>query len=121
MIKTRGLRHIQFAVRDGERALAFWRDLLGAEEQFREGSLIFISIPGGDDLITLHESADLAGKPGGVVHFGFVLEPGVDVAGAVAQIEAAGGRVLRTGVHDADKPFIYFMDPDGYEIELFTP
>ncbi len=122
MIKTGGLRHIQFVVRDGERSLAFWRQLLGVEEQFREANLIFVSVPGGDDLITLHESADgPAGAAGGVVHFGFALEPGIDIDAAVGEIEEAGGRILRTGSHGDGKPYIYFTDLDGYEIELYTP
>ena len=48
MIKTRGLYHLHLIVRDLERSLAFYRDVFGLEEQFRDGpKMVFLSTPGG--------------------------------------------------------------------------
>jgi len=119
MIRTEGLRHIQILVRDADRAFAFYHRLFGIEEQFRAGPAIFASVPGGGDMITFAGWPEY--KPGthqGLRHFGFSIDPGVDIAAAVAEIEAAGGTDIRTGTHGEGQPFIYFIDLDGYEVEL---
>jgi len=41
-----------------------------------------------------------------------------DVDAAIAEIEAAGGRLIRRGEHAPGVPFAYVADPDGYVIEL---
>jgi catechol 2,3-dioxygenase-like lactoylglutathione lyase family enzyme len=119
MIRTRGLRHIQILVRDADRALAFYQRLFGIEEQFRDGPAIFASTPDGGDMITF------AGWPAwqpaphqGLRHFGLSIDPDLDIAAAVAEIEAAGGTDIRTGAHGEGEPYIYFHDLDGYEVEL---
>jgi len=126
VIKTYGLRHIQIKVKDVERAFSFYAELLGFEEQFRDGGrTIFASIPDGDDLITLHQpeaSEPLYGLDrGGLLHFGFALPEGTNMSDAERQVIAAGGTDLRRGEHEAGKPFLYFHDLDGYEVELWTP
>ncbi|MEX0749280.1 MAG: VOC family protein [Dehalococcoidia bacterium] len=122
MIRTRGLRHIQFLVRDAERSFAFYQRLFGIEEQFRDGSAVFASVPGGGDMITFAGSSDWRpGAHAGLRHFGFAIDPGTDVAAARAEIEAAGGTAIRSGEHEDAKPYIYFTDLDGYEVELYTP
>ena len=99
MIKTLGLRHIQINVQDVARAMRFYSDLVGAEEQFRDGAhTVFMSIPGGGDLLTLHQpgqSEPLYGRDrGGLVHFGFALPVGSDMDDAARQVAEAGGEVL---------------------------
>jgi catechol 2,3-dioxygenase-like lactoylglutathione lyase family enzyme len=122
MIPTGGLRHIQFLVRDAERSFAFYHRLFGLEEQFRDGPAIFASVPGGGDMITF--AGWPAWEPGthhGLRHFGFAIDPDLDIAAAAAEIEAAGGTNIRTGEHGEGEPYVYFNDLDGYEVELFTP
>jgi len=122
MIPTRGLRHIQFLVRDADRAFAFYERLFGIEERFRDGPAIFASVPGGGDMITFAGwSAWEAGTHQGLRHFGFAIDPNIDIAAAVAEIKAAGGTQIRTGEHAKGEPYIYFTDLDGYEVELFVP
>ena len=126
MIKTFGLRHIQINVQDANRALAFYAELFGAEEQFRSGDgMIFASIPGGGDLLALRQpdaAEPLYGRDrGGLGHFGFALPEGTDMNEAERQVIAAGGTDIRRGDHEPGKPFLYFHDLDGYEVELWTP
>lgn len=122
MIRTEGLTHIHLVVRDLDRALAFYRDAFGLEERFREGRcMVFIATPGGHDLITLNADpaeAHLAGVNGGVDHFGFRLAADTDLDAAIAEIEAAGGALVKRGEHAPGVPFVYVRDPDGYLIEL---
>ena len=122
MIRTRGLTHIHLVVRDLERSLRFYQRVFGMEERFRSGSkMVFLNTPGSQDLITLNEDpaeARLAGVNGGVAHFGFRLANSTDLDTAIAEVEAAGGQLIRRGEHAPGVPFAYVGDPDGYVIEL---
>jgi catechol 2,3-dioxygenase-like lactoylglutathione lyase family enzyme len=62
--------------------------------------------------------AQLAGVNGGVAHFGFRLKDAAALEAAIAEVEAAGGRLIRRGEHGPGVPFAYVTDPDGYLIEL---
>ena len=109
-------------VRDLNRSLRFYQGVFGLEEQFRDGpKMVFLGTPGRADTITLNEdprAQDRAGDNGGVAHFGFRLLDKSDLDAAIAEVEAAGGRLLRRGEHEPDHPFAYVTDPDGYVIEL---
>ena len=122
MIRTRGLTHIHLVVRDLERSLRFYQSVFGMEERFRDGpKMVFLNTPGSQDLITLNEDpaeAQLAGVNGGVAHFGFRLANSTDLETAIAEIEAAGGKLIRRGEHAPGVPFAYVEDPDGYVIEV---
>jgi catechol 2,3-dioxygenase-like lactoylglutathione lyase family enzyme len=91
MIETHGLTHISLAVVQG---------------------------PGPFDVLAFERSAD-AGARGGVSHFGFRLKRAEDVTAAIAEVERAGGTLLRRGEFAPGFPFAYVADPDGYEIELW--
>jgi catechol 2,3-dioxygenase-like lactoylglutathione lyase family enzyme len=122
MIRTHGLTHIHLVVRDLDRSLAFYRQVFGLEELFREGRcMVFLKTPASQDLITLNADpaeARLAGVNGGVDHFGFRLDEGVDLDAAIAEVEAGGGALVKRGEHAPGIPFVYVRDPDGYLIEL---
>ncbi|HSP99894.1 MAG TPA: VOC family protein [Candidatus Dormibacteraeota bacterium] len=122
MIRTQGLTHIHLVVRDLERSLRFYKGVFGMEERFRDGpKMVFLNTPGSQDLITLNEDpteARLAGVNGGVAHFGFRRASSADLDAAIAEVEAAGGRLIRRGEHVPGVAFAYIEDPDGYVIEL---
>jgi catechol 2,3-dioxygenase-like lactoylglutathione lyase family enzyme len=122
MIRTRGLTHIHLVVRELERSLRFYKSVFGMQERFRDGpKLVFLNTPGSVDLVTLNEDpaeARLAGVNAGVAHFGFRLTNTADLDAAIAEVEAAGGRLIRRGEHSPGVPFAYVEDPDGYLIEL---
>jgi catechol 2,3-dioxygenase len=122
MIRTQGLTHIHLVVRDLERSLRFYRQVFGMEERFRSGPrMVFLNTPGSRDTVTLNEDPaqeDLAGRSGGVAHFGFRLCDGGDLDAAIAQVEQAGGRLVERGEHAPGVRFAYVADPDGYVIEL---
>ena len=122
MIRTQGLTHIHLVVRDLERSLRFYQGVFGMEERFRDGpKMVFLNTPGSGDLVTLNEDpteARLAGVHGGVAHFGFRRCDGADLDAAIAEVEKAGGKLIRRGVHGGSVPFAYVEDPDGYVIEL---
>jgi catechol 2,3-dioxygenase-like lactoylglutathione lyase family enzyme len=119
MVRTYGLTHIALAVRDAERSLAFYQQLIGVVPVYRDGGFIQAQTPGSRDVLVFEEGAPHPGRAGGVTHFGFrLVDPG-DIDAAVAAIEPAGGRVLRRGEFCPGEPYVFFEDPDGYEVELW--
>jgi catechol 2,3-dioxygenase len=122
MIRTKGLTHIHLVVRDLERSLRFYQGVFGMQERFRVGpKMVFLNTPGSEDLITLNEdpaAARNAGVNGGVVHFGFCLSDASELDAAIAEVEAAGGKLIRRGEHAPGVSFAYVEDPDGYVIEF---
>ena len=122
MIGTQGLTHIHLMVRNLDRSLTFYKRVFGLEERFREGRhMVFLNKPGSQDLITLNEDpqeGEVAGVNGGVNHFGFRLTDSSGLDGAITEVEAAGGTLIKRGEHAPGVPFAYIRDPDGYVIEL---
>ena len=51
--------------------------------------------------------------------FGFRLVDPDDIDRAIAEVERAGGRLLRRGEFAPGLPYAYVADPDGYEIEIW--
>ena len=119
MIKTHGLTHIGLAVKDPDRSLKFYKDVFGVKEYYRDESSIQVQGPGPHDVIAFERNVRVAGKRGGVDHFGFRLKTLKDIEKAVNEVERAGGKSLRRGEFAPGFPFVYVADPDGYEIEIW--
>jgi catechol 2,3-dioxygenase-like lactoylglutathione lyase family enzyme len=119
MVRTHGLSHVNLAVADPDRSLAFYRAVFGVTEYYRDDEQIQVQGPGRWDVIAFEKAPRDAGKVGGISHFGFrLMEPG-DIDAAVTQAIAAGGTLLRRGEFGPGLPFAYVADPDGYEIEIW--
>ena len=119
MVQTYGLTHINLAVRDLGRSLRFYEQVFGLREYGRGDGLVHTQALGRHDIITFAEDAATAGLSGGVAHFGFrLVDPG-DIDHAIAEVEHAGGRLLRRGEFAPGLPYAYVADPDGYEIEIW--
>ncbi|MGH8597745.1 MAG: VOC family protein, partial [Gammaproteobacteria bacterium] len=97
MIATYGLTHVALAVRDPEASLRFYQQVVGAVAVYRENGSIQAQTPGSRDVLVFEKSPKRAGKPGGVVHFGFRLVTPVDLRSAIATVQGAGGKVLSHG------------------------
>jgi catechol-2,3-dioxygenase len=105
MVRTEGLTHIHLRVSDLGRSLAFYQQVFGLKEMFREGpNMVFLRTPGRRDTITLNQAPDQdkarVGDSGGIAHFGFRLADDVDLELAVQEVRAAGrssdrGNILR--------------------------
>jgi len=121
MVRTRGLYHLHLVVADLDRSLRFYQSAFGMKELFRDGPhMVFLQTPGGSDLITLNGDPALAaqaGKGAGIEHFGFDLAEGQGLDSAIADIEAAGGK-LETRSGPTGRQYAYLRDPDGYLIEI---
>ena len=60
-----------------------------------------------------------AAKGGGIAHFGFRLKRPRDITRAVRAIRAAGGTISSQGEFIPGEPYVFFKDPDGYEVEIW--
>jgi catechol 2,3-dioxygenase len=120
-----GIRHVHLLVAEHTRAIAFYRDVFGMEEQFRDGPIVFLGTPDGGDSLALHlattdDERARVGQQGGWEHFGIHLpDRSADgVHAAVERVKRAGGQVLEQGEHAPGVHFAYVADLDGYAIEI---
>lgn len=120
-----GIRHVHLLVAEHDRAIAFYRDVFGMDERFRDGPIVFLGTPGGGDSLALHLAVtdaerERVGQQGGWEHFGIhVPDRSTDGIDAVVErVRAAGGTLLDRGEHAPGIPYAYVADPDGYAIEI---
>jgi catechol 2,3-dioxygenase-like lactoylglutathione lyase family enzyme len=119
MVKTFGLTHVAVAVRDVDRASAFYREVLGAVEVYRQDGFVQLQTPGTHDVLVFEQEPERAGTAGGIVHFGFRLQDPNDIDAAARAVTGAGGVVKEQGEFVPGEPYLFATDPDGYEIEIW--
>ncbi len=127
-MQANGLYHAVLYVRDLQRSLGFYRNLLGFEvigDAFggRAAALI------GSDRRTHHElllievgdaPGPLAGRRLGLYHLGIKIGDSLDdLRSAKAELEAAGIQIDGATDHSVTWS-LYLRDPDGNEIELYA-
>ena len=120
MIKK--LLHTRYRVRDLEKTVSFYKDVLGLKEVRRHTSgrgsqLVFLKAPEGDEEIEIckfDQSGPVVVGPD-LTHLAFE----VDDLEKFAREAAAKGYPLSDGPHSTGNSKIAFLDaPEGYEVEL---
>jgi catechol 2,3-dioxygenase-like lactoylglutathione lyase family enzyme len=119
MVKTHGLTHIALAVKDAERSLRFYRSVFGVKLVYRLEGFIQAQTPGSRDVLVFDEKAPRTGKRGGIAHFGFRLTDPRDIEAAAKAVRRAGGKIVSKGDFCPGEPYLFFIDPDGYEVEIW--
>ena len=116
------LLHTRYRVKNLEKTVSFYRDVLGLKELRRQKSgrgsqLVFLKAPGSDEEIEIckfDESGPVVVGPD-LTHLAFE----VDDLEKFAKEAAAKGYPLSDGPHASSSGKIAFIDaPEGYEIEL---
>ena len=116
------IEHVNLTVSDLDRSIAFYSDLLDLHVRWKgpiDGDRLGAHV--GDDrfyLALFQATTDGAVehdylKPG-INHFGFVVD---DLDAARRRVEALGATVHLEADYDPGRR-IYFLDPDGHEVEL---
>jgi catechol 2,3-dioxygenase-like lactoylglutathione lyase family enzyme len=119
MVKTLGLTHLALIVTDPERSFQFYHDVFGMLAIYREPNFIQVQTPGARDVLVFEKGTDHVGTSGGIKHFGFRLSDPRDIDKAVTSIERAGGKIKDRGEFVPGEPYVFFTDPDGYEVEVW--
>jgi catechol 2,3-dioxygenase-like lactoylglutathione lyase family enzyme len=118
-VRTHGLTHIALAVRDPQRSLRFYRAVIGALPVYEAKDFVQAQTPGTRDVLAFERKPRRAGRAGGVTHFGFRLQRPEDIGRALRAIRSAGGAVSERGEFVPGEPYVFFTDPDGYEVEIW--
>ena len=118
-VRTYGLTHVALAVRDPKRSLDFYRAVLGVVPVYEDRNFIQAQTPGRRDVLVFERKPARAGRIGGVAHFGFRLERAADLPRALNAVRTAGGRIKEHGEFVPGEPYVFFNDPDGYEVEIW--
>lgn len=119
--------HINLVVRDLNRALSFYQ-VAFPEWKIRDqghsewsgkarnwlhfgADNIYIALADNGD----SDGRDLAGHQVGLAHFAFETS---DIEGMIQRLTAAGFSIANPGVSHPFRRNVYFVDPDGHEIEF---
>ena len=132
MIRIREIDHVVLRVVDLDRALAFYRDVLGCTLERRQDDIGLVQLRAGRSLIDLVPIDGVLGRAGGaaagaegrnVDHFCVRVEP-FDAAAIRAHLRAHAvdaGEVARRFGAEGEGPSLYIRDPDGNVVELKGP
>jgi len=125
-IKVTELDHIVLNVKDVDRSLEFYANVLGLRverlEEFRAGKTGFPSVRiNNDTIIDLFPAKEAVNRPGNLNHFCVVVEKS-DFDGIVEYLSGHGVKILngpisRWGARGRATS-VYFHDPDQNEIEI---
>ncbi|WP_022703313.1 VOC family protein [Pseudorhodobacter ferrugineus] len=121
---TTTIGHVHLKVADLDRALTFYRDVLGFEVQQRYGDqAVFLGAGGYHHHIALNTWESLGGTPApgghtGLYHTAILLPDRASLAAAVKRVLAAGV-VLEGAADHGVSEAVYLRDPDGNGVELY--
>ncbi|MCO6415123.1 VOC family protein [Siccirubricoccus sp. KC 17139] len=116
--------HVHLKVADLDRALAFWRDVIGLEEQARMGNrAVFLSAGGYHHHIALNTWESAGGEPPprgstGLYHVALVYPDRAALGAALLKVIQAGVELEGASDHGVSEA-VYLRDPDGNGVELY--
>jgi catechol 2,3-dioxygenase len=125
-MKAHYLGHVVFYVKDLERSLGFYRDLLGFKEVGRifNGAAAALTSGRTHHELLLIQVGDApgpsSGKRRGLYHIGIKVGDSLDeLRQAKRELEQAGTSIDGMSDHTVSQS-LYLKDPDGNEVELYV-
>lgn len=123
-MKAHYLGHVVFYVKDLERSLAFYRDLLGFSEVGRIFNGKAVALTSGrthHELLLIEVTAAQplpTGRRLGLYHIGITIGDSLDeLRAAKNELDASGVAITGMSDHTVSQS-LYVRDPDGNEVEL---
>lgn len=123
-MKVQSIGHIVLKVRDLERSVPFYKEVLGMKEVARNSrGMAFLTFDANHHDIALLEtgadSPDSPQKAPGLAHLALKIGSTIEeLREAKGWLESHGVKINRINDHNVTKS-IYFPDPDGNELEVF--
>jgi catechol 2,3-dioxygenase len=125
-MKAHYLGHVVFYVKDLERSLAFYRDLLGFREVGRVFNGAAAALTSGrthHELLLIQVGAappPPQGRRLGLYHIGIKVGDGLEeLRAAKRELERAGIEIGGMSDHTVSQS-LYLRDPDGNEVEIYV-
>jgi catechol 2,3-dioxygenase len=125
-MKAHYLGHVVFYVKDLQRSLSFYRDLLGFKEvgTIFQGQAAALTSGRTHHELLLIQVGDAPGPPSGrrrgLYHIGIKVGDSLDeLRSAKHELEAAGISIDGMSDHTVSQS-LYLQDPDGNEVELYV-
>lgn len=112
---------VSLTVRDLDRSLLFYRDVLGFTEARREERVSWLAPGGGRTLIELHEQADAIPKPrrsAGLFHFAILVPSRAALGRSLRRLSEKRWPMSGAADHLVSEA-LYLNDPDGLGIEIY--
>jgi len=121
------LEHLNLVVKDIPSSLKFYQAAFphwgirgGGESEWYGHSRSWIHFGDEYQYLALNdngikENRDLKGYQVGLAHFAFVTS---DIKSVIDRITNAGFEISNNGAKDEYRQNVYFIDPDGYEVEF---
>ena len=111
------INHVTYNVKDKDRALRFWEDVLGVKQiprQVDRDHLYWLQLPSGA-MVHLVENRDAPSEPSH--HGAFEVD---DIEATANALNARGVETTTISVRNDGQRAIYLHDPDGNRIEICT-
>ncbi len=127
IIQTFGVHHIGLTVTDVERSKAFYQDLFGWKEVGADPKLGYVLLADDKNFVTLWQESKSGYEKtsAGLHHFALAVGSIDALTHAEQVLRRKGVRIhydrivpLHNGAREAE---LYFYDPDGIRVELFSP
>ncbi len=85
---------------------------------YRHPHFVQVQTPGSKDIIVF-EKQKKGSRARPKFHFGFRLTKASSIKSIIRKVEDAGGKIRKSGEFVPGGPYVFFYDPDGYEVEIW--
>ena len=117
-IQIAQINHVTTMVKDTDRAMKFYNDLLGIKQiqsQVDNPAITWLQLENGV-MVHLIETDEAPAKPGNI-HHAFQVD---NLESTKATLEASGYPAKREGIRYDGQAYLFIEDPDGNSVEFCT-